>query len=244
MVRHWNNNRWGNHRWDSRDPWQSREPELSFGWFKKLVVAVILFALVYGAHESDTALGRTVSDGVRYVLTVETDFNYLIDKMASFAPKNMDVSVWKRVQNTVTKPADPLMYMTKPVDGKVVTGYGWRTDPVAKQEKLYEGIAIEASVGVPVKAAAAGKVKAVTDSAQYGKILVIEHSTDIDSVYGYLGEVMVKPEESVSQGQIVARVGKTVGAVAPLLYFEVREKGKAIDPLTRIKDEAPVKEGR
>jgi len=243
MVRHWNN-RWGNHRWESRDPWQNREPESSFGWFKKLVVAAILFALVYGAHESDTALGRTVSDGVRYVLTVETDFNYLIDKIAIYAPKNLDISVLKRVQNTVTKPADPLMYMTKPVDGKVVSSYGWRTDPVAKQEKLYEGIAIEAPVGAPVRAAAAGKVKAVTDSAQYGKILVIEHSTDIDSIYGYLGEVMVKPEESVSQGQIVARVGKNAGAVSPLLYFEVRDKGKAIDPTTRLKDEVPAKEGR
>lgn len=164
MVRHWNN-RWGNNRWESRDPWQNHEPEFRFGWFKKLVVAALLFALVYGAHESGTAAGRTVSEGVRYVITVETDFAYLIDKLAGLAPKNIDVSVWKRVQNTVTKPADPLLYMTRPAEGKVVATYGWRTDPVQKQEKMYEGIAIEASVGAPVKAAAAGKVKAVTDSA-------------------------------------------------------------------------------
>jgi murein DD-endopeptidase MepM/ murein hydrolase activator NlpD len=244
MVRHWNN-RWGNSRWESRDPWQQyREPESNFGWLKKLLVAALLFTMVYGAHESDTAVGRTVSEGVRYVITVDTDFGYLIDKLANLAPKNMDISVWKRVQNTVTKPADPLMYMTKPVDGKVVATFGWRTDPVLKQEKLYEGIGIEAPVGAPVKAAAAGKVKAVTDSAQYGKILVIEHSLDVDSVYGYLGEVLVKPEENVSQGQIVARIGKGGGAVSPLLYFEVRENGKAIDPLTRIKDGVPAKEGR
>lgn len=243
MARNWNNRWGGGSRWDNRDPWQNCEAEARFGWLKRLAVAVILFLLVYGAHESDTAVGRAVSNGVRYVLTVETDFSYWTDKLAALIPKDLDVSVLKRVQNTVTRPADPLMYMTRPIDGKVVTPYGWRADPNQKQERMSEGIAIEATVGAPVRAAAAGKVKAVTDSAQYGKILVIEHSLDVDSVYGYLGEVLVKPDETISQGQIVARVGKGAGIAAPLLYFEVREKGKAVDPLARIK-EGPAKEGR
>ena len=78
----------------------------------------------------------------------------------------------------------------------------------------------------------------MTDSAQYGKVMIIEHSRDIESVYGYLGEVLVKQEEVVSQGQIIARSGKNSLTALPLLYFEVREKGKAIDPLSRIKGEA------
>lgn len=210
----------------------------------RTVVAVLLFALVYGAHTSGTSLGRSVIDGLRYVMTVETDFAYLADQMANYAPKGMDVSVLKRIQSTMTKPADPLMYMTKPVNGKVVSPFGWRTNPASKQEMLHEGIDIEAAVGAPVKSAAAGKVKMVIDSAQYGKTLIIEHSQDIDTIYGHLGEVLVNPEEVVSQGQVVARVGKSDQSVSPMLYFEVREKGKAIDPLTRVKGEIPVKEGK
>ncbi|MDR3562869.1 MAG: M23 family metallopeptidase [Negativicutes bacterium] len=243
MARNWNEP-WKNPRWDARDPWQHREKQTRYGWLKRLAVAVVLFALVFGAHESDTMVGRSITAGVQYVLTTETDFAYLADKLANALPKNVDMSVWKRVQSTVTKPADPLQYMTKPVSGRVVTPYGWRTDPVTKQEKMSEGIGIEASTGLPVRAAAAGKVRAVTDSAQYGRTLIIEHSSEIDSVYGYLGEVLVAPEEMVSQGQIVARVGKAASTASPLLYFEVREKGKAIDPLTRIRGDASSKEGK
>lgn len=243
MARNWNS-RWNSNRWDAKDPWQYREQEDNYVWLKQSVVAALIFALVYGAYTSGTSLGRNVTDAVRYVLTIETDFAYLADQIANYAPKGMDVSVLKRIQSSMAKPADPLMYMTKPVTGKVVSLFGWRTNPVSKQEMMHEGIDIEASVGASVKAAAAGKVKMVIDSAQYGTTLIIEHSQDIDTIYGHLGEVLVKPEEAISQGQVVARIGKTGQPTTPILYFEVREKGKAIDPLTRIKGETPVKEGK
>jgi murein DD-endopeptidase MepM/ murein hydrolase activator NlpD len=98
--------------------------------------------------------------------------------------------------------------MTNPVDGKVVTRFGWQIHPVLKQEVLQEGVGLEAPLGAPVRAAASGRVKAVADSARHGKVLVVEHSKDIDTLYGHLGEVLVKEGEAVSQGQVVARVGK------------------------------------
>lgn len=233
-----------NHRWDSKDPWQQyREPENNFGWLIRTVIAALVFALVYGTYVSETTLSRTVADAVKYVLVTETDFAYIADTLANYAPKNMDVSVLKRVQNTVTKPADPLLYMVKPVDGKLISPFGWQVHPILKQEMMHEGIDLEAPLGSPVKAAAAGKAKTVTDSAQYGKMLILEHSQEVDSVYGHLGEVLVKPGDAVTQGQVVARVGKTGIASTPMLYFEVREKGTAVDPLSRIKGDL-VKEGR
>lgn len=243
MARLWNN-RSKQYRWDTRDPWQHGEPEPSYGWLKRTVVALLVFVLVYIAYASDTSFGRSVAEAVKYTLTVETDFNYLADKIAEYAPKNMDVSVLKRVQSTVSRPADPLLYMAKPVDGKLSSPFGWRTHPVLKQELMHEGIDLEAPLGSPVRAASAGKVKTVTDTAQYGKVLIIQHSQDIETVYGHLSEVLVKPDEAVSQGQVVARVGKTGMTNVSQLYFEVREKGTAIDPLTRIKEQIPVKEGK
>lgn len=236
MARHWNNH-WGNHRWETRDTWQPRDEGRSFGWLGRTLVAALLFALVYAAHVSDTAAGRAVTDAVRYTLTTGTDFAYLADRLAAYAPKSMDVSVFKRLGGNVTKPADPLLYMTRPVDGKVVSQFGWQTHPILKQEVMQEGVTLEAPLGASVKAAASGRVKAVADSARYGKVLVVEHGKDIDTVYGHLGEVLVKEGEAVSQGQVVARVGKTGMTASPLLYFEVREKGVAVDPVARIKGE-------
>ncbi len=233
MARQWNNY-WGNHRREQRDPWQQHENEPGYGWLKRTVAAAVIFAVVYAAQVSDTAVGRVVTDAVRYTLTTETDFAYLADKIAGYAPGNMDISVFKRLGGNVTKPADPLQYMARPVDGKVVMPFGWQVHPVLKQEVMQEGVSLEAALGTPVKAAAAGRVKAVADSARHGKVLVVEHGRDIDTLYGHLGEVLVKEGETVSQGQVVARVGKSGMTAAPLLYFEVREKGMAVDPLPRL----------
>lgn len=150
----------------------------------------------------------------------------------------------KRVQSTVSKPADPLLYMTKPADGKLSAHFGWQTHPVLKQEMMNDGIGIEAQLGSSVRAAAPGRVKTVSESAKYGKTVIIDHGQEIETMYGHLGEVLVKAEDTVSQGQVIARVGKSGITSGPTLYFEVREKGKPIDPLTRIKGELPVKEGK
>lgn len=244
LAKHWNQH-WGQHRWETRDPWQQRETaERGYSWLRRTLAAMLLFALVYAAQVSETAVGRAVTDAVRYALTTETDFAYLYDKLAAVAPKNVDISVFKRLGGNVTKPADPLLYMTRPVEGKVAAPYGWQTHPVTKQEVMQEGVSLEAPLGAPVKAAAAGRVKAVAESARHGKVLVVEHGKELESVYGHLGEVLVKEGETVSQGQVVARVGKTGMTAAPLLYFEVREKGVAVDPLARVKGEAGGREGK
>jgi murein DD-endopeptidase MepM/ murein hydrolase activator NlpD len=239
----WKNNRWGEPRGVDYS-WQYGEAEPDYRWLKKIVVAGILFAVVYCAHISETSLGRTVDDGIRYTLSTPTDFNYIAEQIIIYAPPNLDLSVLKRVQTTVSKSADPLLYMSKPVNGKIVNPFGWGVHPLSKQEMMHEGIDIESELGTSVRAAAPGKVKEVTDSAQFGRSLIIEHSQEIDTLYGHLGEVLVHQGDAVSQGQVIARVGKTGMVNKPGLYFEVRERGKPIDPSARLKGDFPVGEER
>lgn len=246
MAKLWNKwknqNRWGE---TSRDyHWQYGEEEPDYSWLKKTVAAALFFALVYAAHISDSTVGRVVTGAVKYMMTTETDFGYIAEKLAPYAPQGFDAAVLKRVQTTVSKPADPLQYMTKPVDGKVLYPYGWRTHPVLKQEMMNEGIDFEAPLGTAVRVAAPGKVKLVTDSAQLGRTLIVDHGQEIETVYGHLGEVLVKQGDPVSQGQIVARSGKTGMTAGPQLYFELRDKGKSVDPITRLRGEFPAKEGK
>lgn len=232
-----NQNKWK----EQRDyHWQYDDDEPNYIWLKKIVLAAATFILVYMSSISDTSVGNMVRDGVKYMLTAETDFTYIADKLAPYAPQGLDVSVLKRVQNTVTKPADPLMYMTRPVEGKVLSSFGWRTHPILKQEMMHEGLDFEAAVGTSVKATAPGKIKTVTDSAQLGKIVIIEHSQDVETLYGHLGEIIVKQGELVSQGQIIAKSGKTGMISEPLVYFELRDKGKPIDPTIRLRIEPTV----
>ncbi|EIW17029.1 MULTISPECIES: M23 family metallopeptidase [Pelosinus] len=241
MAKLWNKlrkNRWGETR-ETDYSWQYQEEEVNYNWLKKTIIAGIVFAIVYCAHISETAIGRIMDDGVRYTLTAQTDVNYVVEKIISVAPENLDLSILKRVQTTISKPADPLLYMHAPVTGKITVPFGWGVDPVLKQEKMHEGIDMEAALGTSVQAAAPGKVKMITDSAQLGKVVIIEHSQEIETVYGHLGEVLVQQGDAISQGQIIAKVGKSGMVTGPLLYFEVRENGKAIDPTTRLKGEFP-----
>lgn len=240
MAKWWN--KWQNRR-ESRDYyWQHYSDEPDYSWLKKLVAALLVFIFVYIAHISGTGMGRAVDDGIRYLITAETDWNYILNQIVERSPKDLDWSVFKKVQTAVSKPADPLMYMTKPTSGKVIAGFGWQTHPILKQQVMHEGLDIEAPLGTAVRASAPGKIKTVTDSAQNGKMVIIEHSQDIETAYGHLGEVLVKSGDMVSQGQIIGKVGKTGMTNTPLLYFEVRENGKPIDPVLRIKGDFPTGE--
>lgn len=137
-------NRWGDSGRDYQ--WQQGE-EPQYIWLKKFVAAALIFTIVYIAHTSDTSVGRAVTGGVKYIMTVETDWGYLAEQVAPYAPQGFDTTVLKRVQTVISKPADPLQYMTRPVDGKILAPYGWRTHPVLKQEMLHEGIDFEATPG-------------------------------------------------------------------------------------------------
>ncbi|HWR05670.1 M23 family metallopeptidase [Sporomusa sp.] len=249
MTKLWNRlrNRWyltTRNRTNEKN-WQSYYNDTpDYTWLKKTVVALGIFAMIYGAHVSDTRIGQEVTGAVRQMLTTQTDFVYYsvktVDYINAYWPNAIQLSeipVLKQVKATVSRPADPLMYMTKPVEGQVMAGYGWQTNPGLKQDTLHEGIDIAAQAGTSVRAAAPGSVKIVTDSAQFGKVLIIDHGQGIETFYGHLADVLVKDGDAVSQGQVVGRVGKT-GAAAPVLYFELRENGKAIDPLPRMKSES------
>ena len=235
-----------NHRWGEREDysWQDNGSRRHYGWLKKIVVATIVLAVVYCLHISETTIGRVVDEGIHYTLSNQTDFNYVVEQIVSHAPAAIDLSVLKKVQTAVSRPANPLLYMSKPVSGKIISPFGWRVDPITKQEMMHEGIDIEAILGTNIRATAAGKVKTITDSAQYGKTLILEHSQDIDTFYGHLGEILVSPGDEISQGQVIGKVGKTGMVSGPMLYFEVKEQGKAVDPLTRLKGDFPTVEGK
>jgi len=240
------NNKWQNHRWGDREEyfWQDNGSRYNFGWLKKVVIAAIVFTVVYCTHASGTIVGRMVDEGIHYTLSTQTDLNYVVEQIVSHAPTAIDLSVLKKVQTAVSKPANPLLYMSKPVNGKILAPFGWGVQPVSKQEIMHEGLDIEAALGTNIRASAPGKVKSVTESAQFGKTLIIEHSQDIDTLYGHLGEVLVNPGDEISQGQVIGKVGKTGMVSGPMLYFEIREQGKAVDPLTRLKGDFPTVEGK
>ncbi len=109
-----------------------------------------------------------------------------------------------------------------PARGKLLTGFA---EPTSK------GVDIGGKSGDPVVAAASGRVIYIgTGIRGYGKLIVIKHDNNFNSVYAHNREILVKQDQPVARGQKIAEMGDT-DADTPKLHFEIRKSGKPVDPV-------------
>lgn len=109
-----------------------------------------------------------------------------------------------------------------PVRGRILAPFA---EPNSK------GLDIAGKPGDPVLAAAPGRVMYTgTGIRGYGKLIVIKHDNNFNSVYAHNREILVKEGQSVARGQRIAELGDT-DAEAPKLHFEIRKSGKPVDPM-------------
>lgn len=105
--------------------------------------------------------------------------------------------------------------------------------------RTHDGIDISAETGAEIKAAANGKISAVTNDPLWGTVVEISHEGNIVTVYsGLAPELPVKPGDEVKLGDVIGTLGETNLAEIDKdshLHFAMKENGKFIDPLTKIK---------
>lgn len=122
----------------------------------------------------------------------------------------------------------PCLY---PVKGPIVSEYGYRHDPFHGAWQMHTGVDIDAPMGAPVKAAAAGKViYAGWDNGGYGIQVEIDHLNGIVTKYAHLSGTAVKVGDMVPRGQIIGYVGSTGYSTGPHLHYEVIEHGAKVNP--------------
>jgi lipoprotein NlpD len=110
-----------------------------------------------------------------------------------------------------------------PSEGTVIRGYSG---------SLHKGIDIDGSRNDPIRAVAAGEVVyAGTGIAGYGRLLIIKHDDTYLSAYGHNESLVVAEGARVSAGQLIARKGDS-GTNRVKLHFEIRRKGKPVDPVS------------
>lgn len=120
--------------------------------------------------------------------------------------------------------------LTVPVQGKVLSGFGWRTGADGSQS-FHEGVDLQAALGAGVRAAADGVVGSVgNDPDGYGKYIILDHGAGVSTVYAHAADIFVTEGSNVSRGDVIASAGQTGNAQGPQVHFEVRVDGKAVDP--------------
>ncbi|MEE9524559.1 MAG: peptidoglycan DD-metalloendopeptidase family protein [Thermodesulfovibrionales bacterium] len=116
-------------------------------------------------------------------------------------------------------------------DGTVAKRYGSYEDPEFKTPVFRRGIYIKADEGITAKAIYTGKVVYADWFKGYGKVIIINHGSGYHSVYANLNEIFFKPGDIVKRRQAIGKVGHSGTISAPALYFEIRYKGKPLNPL-------------
>lgn len=96
----------------------------------------------------------------------------------------------------------------------------------------HDGIDLSAPKGTRIYAPNDGRVVYAGHKFRgYGKMIIIEHTPILATIYGHCQKLLVKSGEWVRKGSLIGLVGKTGRATAPHLHFEVRLKQKPRNPL-------------
>ena len=97
----------------------------------------------------------------------------------------------------------------------------------------HHGLDIGMLRSLDVHAAAPGKVVSVgyvTGFEGYGKIVVVQVTLDVVTVYAHLSSFRVHSGQEVSKGELLGIAGCTGYCTGTHLHFEVRRNGVAVDP--------------
>jgi lipoprotein NlpD len=101
----------------------------------------------------------------------------------------------------------------------------------ASGDSSRQGIDILGREGQSVLAAAGGEVVYSGNGLiGYGELIIIKHDETWLSAYGNNRRRRVNEGVNVSAGQVIAEMGQGAGDHAEL-HFEIRRKGKPVDPL-------------
>ena len=123
-----------------------------------------------------------------------------------------------------------------PVDGTIIYRFGRAVNPNNTTIR-WNGVGIAAASGASVKAVAGGEVMVAEPIGTYGLTVIIQHGGGDYSVYGSLSRADVQKGQQVIKGQVIGAVGVSDPELDPHLHFEIRPKGRAIDPLVWLRGE-------
>lgn len=118
-----------------------------------------------------------------------------------------------------------------PAAGDLISGFGRQEHPRFRTVTYNRGIEIATPQGRDILAVADGSVIYADWFKGYGRLVILDHGGGYFTLYAHASEILVKPADGVSRGQPIARVGDSGSLAGPQLYFELRHKGKPLDPV-------------
>lgn len=124
-----------------------------------------------------------------------------------------------------------------PVEGELLYRFGRAVNPNNTTIR-WNGVGIGAAQGTAVRSVAAGEVMVSDPIGTYGLTVIVQHGGGDYSVYGSLSRSDVRKGDTVTKGQVLGAVGRADPDMDPHLHFEIRPKGRAMDPMAWLSQQA------
>ena len=167
-------------------------------------------------------------------LSKEKKINKILKEELVNSSKKLNQLI-SRLENKITHGqgldiSDKKGNLLPPVKGKLLNNFGRERDKIYNTYIVHNGVSIRVRKGAPVRSVFNGKVLYTGTLDGYGNIIIIGHGMYYHSLYGHLDEIISTIGKTVRSGQIIGRSGDSGSVKGEALYFEIRYKGKPIEP--------------
>ncbi|MBH0035006.1 peptidoglycan DD-metalloendopeptidase family protein [Pseudoalteromonas sp. NZS71_1] len=95
----------------------------------------------------------------------------------------------------------------------------------------WKGVLIGAKEGTNINSVHNGQVVFADWLKGYGWVIVVDHGEGFMSLYGHAQTLLRDVGDMVREGETLALVGQSGGQASSGLYFEIRHKGRAVNPV-------------
>lgn len=168
-------------------------------------------------------------DATIQALEAAVEANKAAKKKAEEERKKQSVSGNSTGYKELTFKGGPFCFPA-PGYSRVSDVYGYRMHPTLHVEKFHNGIDFASSTGNPILAAADGVVVAAAYNATMGNYIMIDHGSEVYTIYMHASSLNVSTGQTVNKGDRIGSVGSTGRSTGPHLHFGVRKNGSYVDP--------------
>jgi len=148
-----------------------------------------------------------------------------------------------RSRNLFARADSNLLPAGWPISGRLMSGFGHRSDPLSGEGAIHTGIDISAPIGTGVKATADGIVMRANWNFGYGRCVIVDHGNGYQTLYGHLSRIDVIEGQEIRQGEVVGLVGTSGKSTGPHLHYEVHVHSTPVNPYRFLSQTSAMKSG-
>ena len=117
-----------------------------------------------------------------------------------------------------------------PMNTKITSDFGTKRVYNNELKSFHSGIDFKADIGSEVIASNSGIVRLIGDRFYAGNSIIIDHGQGIYTCYFHLSKIIVKENQYVKRGELIALSGDTGRITGPHLHFATRVHGVLVEP--------------